>query len=122
MILPFAGLEVALLIFLTYRVCLETYHRQILYLSENRIELEWGKTYPKKVWHFDPTTAEFVITKPNHSLSAPHLVLEDKQLSVVVGDRLNPEDMNHLIDRIKDSGQKYRVAGATKTVALDVFE
>lgn len=121
-ILPFAGLEAFLLAYLVYRVCLETYHQQVLYLYDDKIELEYGKEFPKKRWKFDLATSEIRITNPVHSLSPPEVEIIEAGEAVSVGQRLNMDDKNELVEYLKRSKLKYRVEGETKTVAIDGFD
>ena len=121
-ILPFAGLEALLLAYLTYRVCLETYHQQVLYLYEEKFALEYGKDFPKKRWEFDRSTSEIEIRNPAHSLSPAEVVIRDQGEELQVGERLNSNDKQALIDCLKQAGLNYRVTGRTKTIALDGFD
>lgn len=121
-ILPFAGLEALLLGYLTYKVCLETYHKQVLYISDTKVDLEYGKDFPKKRWSFDRASLELEFVNPSHSLSAPEVVLRDGSEAVPIGERLSKQDKDVLINELKGSGVTYRILGTTTTVAIEGFD
>lgn len=121
-ILPFAGLEAGLLFYLTYRVCLETYHQEVLYISDTAIEMEYGKDFPKKRWSFDRAQSEVEVINPHHSLSPPEILIKSSATDIPVGERLNMSDKEELLDKLVALGIPYRKTGKVSTIAIDGFD
>ena len=123
MILPFAGLEIALLAYLSLRVCSNSYNKQVIHINEAQIQIEWGYMYPKKHWQFQREQAQFVIHRAKHSLSPDHVELCDKtQPPLRLGEALNREDIQQFTQLIRGSGVSYQIKGRTKIEALDERE
>ncbi len=121
MILPFAGLEITLLVFLAYKVCAKTYHIQILYLDKEEIRLEWGATYPKRKWLFPRSSTNFIITRPNHSLSPSKIEITHNTSALRLGELLNKADIDQTIKLLRKAGLSMKYKGTTQTIALDNF-
>jgi len=121
-ILPFAGLEVALLCILAHRVSYRTYHQQLLRVDDASVKIEWGYYYPKKSWLFERADSEFIITHPEHSLSPACVEIVQADQALRLGVFLNKEDIDALVELIRNSGLRYRFKGSVKTVALDKFD
>lgn len=122
-IFPFAGLEVALLAYLTLRVSSNSYHKQVMHIHESQIHIEWGAIYPKKNWYFEREQSTFIIQRAKHSLSADHVELRDKSGQCLrLGEALNKQDIDQLIEIIRSSKLYYKIVGSNSTKALDENE
>lgn len=122
MILPFAGLEVALLSYFVYKVSARTYQQEILHFGTERICVEGGSSQPDWNYTFDCADAEFVITNPRHFLSPATVVINSPTHKLRLGDFLNREDIDELIEVIRASGISYRITGKTLVHALEAFD
>lgn len=122
-IFPFAGLEVALLAYLSLRVSSNSYHKQVVHIQESQIHIEWGAIYPKKNWYFEREQSTFIIHRAKHSLSPDHVELRDKSgQSLRLGEALNKQDIDQFIEIIRASGLYYQIKGRNTTKALDENE
>ena len=122
LILPFAGIEILLLCYLTYRVCASTYTQQVLKFSSEEILVETGRTTPKFMWKFKRSESKFIITRPEHSLSAAKIELVAEDQCIRIGEDLNKEDIETLIQFILHSGIQHKLTGTTKTISLKHFD
>lgn len=121
-ILPFAGLEVVLLTYLVYRVMLNTYKQEVVYIEPDAIRVESGISSPVWTRTFDRNSSEFVITHPRHSLSPAEISIDTPEQSLRVGLFLNPADSDKLVELIRYSGARYRFTGKTLIHAIEGFD
>lgn len=122
MILPFAGLEVAIFSYLAYRVCSATYHQQVVLCSRDDIEVQWGSTFPKQRWNFNRRDTELEVVRPPHSWSPYRLLLKDGRQTLPIADKLNKEDVQQTLDQFRAMGFFPVFTGKTSTVAIEGFD
>lgn len=121
-ILPFAGLEVGLLAFLSYRVSLDSYHRQRIRLQESHIVVEWGRRYPKRRWRLQRENTILLVERPDHSLSPDILYLKDDQQQVRLGEKLGKEDIEALQQHLRGWRIPVRIQGVVRRHAGAGFD
>jgi uncharacterized membrane protein len=121
LILPFAGLEVALLWFLSYKVCSAAYHQQVVLFTQNGIEVQWGQRFLKKRWRFDRRTAELEVVRPHHSESPQRLLLKDGDQTLAVADKLNKADVKQALDAFRSLGFSPTFSGKTAIIAKEAL-
>lgn len=121
LILPFAGLEAVLFAWLGYRVCSATYHQQVVILSNNHIEVQWGSGYPKQSWRFERARTRLEVIRPHHSLSPHRLFLRDDNQVLPIAEKLNQEDVGLTIDQFRCLGLPTSFSGETVTRAANDF-
>lgn len=122
LILPFAGLEVSLLAYLAYRVCRDTYNQQVLHIEPGHVMLTQGRHHKIKQWRLKRAQSCFVISAPAHSLSPRTVELKDQHQSCIIGEKLNQQDTEQLIDIITHLEIPYRMAGKTKITAIQDWQ
>lgn len=122
MVLPFIGLEIIGLTILARLVCAKSYSKDVLTVSDEEIEVTYGKRSPEKHWHFSLKETELQIVKPHHSMSPLQLKLKDSSKCLPIGSYLNKPDIEQVIQALKNTRLKYRYYGQTKTRAINGFE
>src|SRR5690606_5899278 len=53
LVLPFSGLEAALVAYVLYRVCHGTYQRQVITCSAEQVLVQIGAHFPKRSWSLE---------------------------------------------------------------------
>ncbi|GGO75213.1 hypothetical protein GCM10010982_39850 [Bowmanella pacifica] len=122
LILPFAGLEVSLLAYLAYRVCRDTYNQQVLHIEPGHVVLTQGRYRTVKQWRLKRAQSSFVIYAPAHSLSPRQVELRDQHQSCRIGEKLNQQDTEQLIDIITHLEIPYHMTGKTKITAMQDWQ
>ncbi|WP_102798782.1 DUF2244 domain-containing protein [Bowmanella denitrificans] len=118
LILPFAGLEVALLAALAFKVCKYTYHQQVIKVSAHCIDVQWGQHYPKRRWQFPRENSLILVEKARHSLSGDRLVLLGNQQRLPIGEYLNQDDQRKLLSALRDLHVPITFRGQNSIVAM----
>lgn len=103
-VLPFSGLEAALVAWLLYRVSRDTYRRQVITLGTDHLRVQFGTHFPQRSWDFDRREAKLAVTEPAHHLDGPRLHLYDAQHSIELGRFLNSEDKRAALASLKAAG------------------
>ena len=104
MILPFSGIEAALVAFLFYRVCLATYHKQVITFNSDSILIQFGKHFPKRSWRMQLSHVYLALTEPKHKFAPVKIDVSDGKQSIELGAFLNKEDKQHALDNLKAAG------------------
>jgi len=107
-VLPFSGLEAALVAWLLYRVCRDTYQRQVITLHADTLRVQFGTHFPQRSWDFERDAVRLAITDPEHHLDGPRLQLYDSRHSIELGRFLNSEDRHAALDALKEAGLSAR--------------
>lgn len=103
-VLPFSGLEAALVAWLLYRVSRDTYRRQVITLGTDHLRVQFGTHFPQRSWDFDRHEARLAVTEPAHHLDGPLLQLYDARHSLELGRFLNSEDKRAALASLKAAG------------------
>lgn len=111
MILPFAGIEFALLVYFVYRTSSDCYLKEVLHLSPTTIRVERGRKSPVTLHSFDRASCEFIKTHPSHSWSSAVINLKSRGSLVRVGRFLNKQDVDKLWQLLSRSGIPHKVKG-----------
>jgi uncharacterized membrane protein len=90
LILPFAGLEMGAVAWLTYRVCfrLSHLHQQII-IEPRRVVVRRGVKVPQREWILPRPQAHLHVLKPINDFHLATLWLRDDEQQLSVGDFLN---------------------------------
>ncbi|WP_166423298.1 DUF2244 domain-containing protein [Paraglaciecola sp. 20A4] len=91
-VLPFAGIEVGLLWFISYRVSLYTYQQQVITITDASIKLQSGTYRPQKDWVFDRNYTHVALIEAQGSFDCIQMSLIDDTRRVVFGEFLNQAD------------------------------
>lgn len=104
MILPFSGIEAALVAFLLYRVCLSTYHRQVITFSPGNILVQVGRHFPKRSWNLKRQSTFLELSHPRHPYAPPGLKISDGTQRIELGAFLNKQDKELALSKLKSAG------------------
>ena len=100
LILPFAGIEIAVLLIAFYISFKWSSRKELIYISQEVVKIEKGIHKAEYLWEEFRTFTSFQIEKnANKSL---RLSFRSKGDDVIVGDFLNEDDKNILINEIRN--------------------
>ena len=100
LILPFAGIEIAILLIAFYLSFRWSSRKELIYISQEVVKIEKGIHKAEYLWEEFRTFTSFQIAKDaNKSL---RLSFRSKGDDVIVGDFLNENDKNILINEIRN--------------------
>ena len=120
-ILPFAGIEFALLVYFVYRTSQACYRKEVLYLDTDQISVERGRRSPVSKSDYSRLSCVFVKQNSNHFWTAAAVNLCSGGRSERIGRFLNREDIEKLWSLIASSGVKHREQGTVRIKAADPF-
>tara|TARA_B100001250_G_scaffold330995_1_gene296011 strand:- start:1164 stop:1658 length:495 start_codon:yes stop_codon:yes gene_type:complete len=100
LILPFAGIEIAILFIAFYLSFKWSSRKEIIYLSQEIVKIEKGINKAEYLWEEFRTFTSFQITKDTNKLL--RLSFRSKGDDVIVGDFLNEDDKNILINEVRN--------------------
>lgn len=101
LILPFAGLEVGLLLFVTYLVSKATYQKQVLLINSEHVSLLKGRDRQQEKFLWDLSDLQFVTYETTHPEDAMKLVFKDGKTATRLGEFLNLEDQKYLVQLLE---------------------
>ncbi len=101
LILPFAGIEVGLLWYISYRVSLFTYQQQVITISEGIIKLQAGTYRPRKSWRFIRQQTYVGLVEASGQFDCIQLRFVDDTQQVVFGEFLNQSDRLIVLAHLK---------------------
>ena len=100
LILPFAGIEIAILLIAFYLSFKWSSRKELIYISQEVVKIEKGIHKAEYLWEEFRTFTSFQIAKDaNKSL---RLSFRSKGDDVIVGNFLNEDDKNILINEIRN--------------------
>lgn len=99
--LPFAGLEILALSTGLYYVSWKLSYQHVLTLSETTLTIEKGIYRPRGRWQWQKQQSRLITSAPKHDWEAPNLTLTNDEQSIEIGNFLNRDDANELIDYLK---------------------
>ncbi|WP_395373496.1 DUF2244 domain-containing protein [Marinicella sp. W31] len=112
MVLPFAGLEIALLSVMMYRVSWLTYRQQIITIGNEIIHMEMGVHYPSQSWDIPKQGAVLTVAKPATPSGTVRLIIKQAGYSSEIGHFLNQTDKQLAEAAFCEAGiQIYRETG-----------
>ena len=117
-VLPFSGLEAALVAWVLYRVCYMTYQRQVVTCSAERLLVQTGTHFPKRSWELERARAHLSVTDARHPLDPVRLRLVDGNHSIELGSFLNRDDKAEALRALKRAGLHVRSSNPDTDVAL----
>ena len=117
LILPFAGLELGLLLFITYLVSKSTYRQQIILINPEYVSLHKrdGKQQQKYLLKHD--AAKLLTYETHHPDDALSLYLRDDDTVVRVAEFLNLDDQKRLITLLDKA--HIRLIKKSREIALE---
>ena len=120
-ILPFAGLEFAMLVYFVYRTSQECYRKEVLHLSDSSVRLEQGLKVPQVEQEFERAACEFIKQVPSHFWSAAVIKLRCRGRVTRIGRFLNSSDIDNLWNQLVTTGIPHRVVGKTQVKDSNPF-
>lgn len=98
LVLPFAGLEVGLLALITYVVSRGTYKKQRIFIKKDLVSVQKGIEKIQEEHVFSKEKMSFVCQSRNHPEDVRQLEFRSVNVSCKLGDFLNLDDQNTLIE------------------------
>ncbi|HEY0962489.1 MAG TPA: DUF2244 domain-containing protein [Pseudomonadales bacterium] len=113
LVLPFSGLEAALVAWVLYRVSYGTYQRQVITCSPQQLLVQVGARFPaggwpKRSWRLERERAHVSVTDARHPLDPMQLRLVDGNHSIELGGFLNRDDKAAALRALKGAGLQVR--------------
>lgn len=106
LILPFAGLEVALLLGVTYLVSKSTYQQQIVLINRHHISLQKCQGKHLQDYLFEYDKSRLITFETHHPEDALELYLSDSEHSIRLAEFLNLDDQKTFIQLLGKKGIK----------------
>ena len=100
LILPFAGIEIAILLIAFYLSFKWSSRKELIYISQEVVKIEKGIHKAEYLWEEFRTFTSFIIENDANKLL--RLSFRSKGDDVIVGDFLNEDDKNILINEIRN--------------------
>ena len=100
LILPFAGIEIAILLIAFYLSFKWSSRKELIYISQEIVKIEKGINKAEYLWEEFRTFTSFIIENDANKLL--RLSFRSKGDDVIVGDFLNEEDKSILINEIRN--------------------
>lgn len=104
LILPFAGLEIALVGCGMYYVCWKLNFQETITLETETLTIQKGVYYPKQSWQWQASNTRLLNQPSKYRLSPPTLFLAHLNEKVEVGHFLNREEKKKLLKGLLDWG------------------
>ena len=102
-ILPFAGLELAILGYCFYSCARRAEHKEVVTISEQTVAVEAGRHKPEKHWDFPRAWTRVRIQRPSVPWYPSRLILGSHGRGVEIGGFLNEEEKRGLATKLQDS-------------------
>lgn len=108
LVLPFSGIEAALVAYVLYRVSHLTYQRQVITCSASQVVVQTGGHFPKRSWTLERARTHLSVTDAGHPLDAVGLRLVDANHSIELGGFLNRDDKAEALRALRGAGLQVR--------------
>lgn len=103
-VLPFAGLEIALFAFLMHRVSINTHSVQTIDIQADKIDISYGFRKKRRYLHLYRASLEIYYTTSENDWELPRITFVSGEQKLSIGDFLNLEDRLKLKDVLQDAG------------------
>jgi len=103
-ILPFAGLELALLSYFMYRVYYQNYREQHIIIRQNDVTFSSGVGKPDTQHTFILPDCYLSVTQPRKPIETLELALKSESHKLSIGEFLNPNDKEDARQSIRNAG------------------
>ncbi|XOZ34474.1 DUF2244 domain-containing protein [Halomonadaceae bacterium KBTZ08] len=104
MILPFAGLELAVVAYGLYYTSRQCHRQEVLVVTADTVRLEKGINRKESEWSVPRYWVRVIMEMPRHGFEVPRLVLAYHDTRVPVARFLNPEDLQEFMAFLEASG------------------
>ncbi len=117
-IMPFVGVELALLAFALFYVQQRTQVREVIYIDERRIKIEKGFGAPQVSWSFCRPRVSVMVESGGEFSGTQHICFCGDQGMITVGEFLNPSDRALLVEDLSGRGLRTRCHRDWSTLAV----
>jgi len=100
LVVPFTGAEVILLAVATGFFLHKNSYREVIHFREELVVIERGQRYPERHWEIQRGWIRLFIKNEGHIRYLPTLSLGSMGRSVEVGQFLNKEDKEYLVEQL----------------------
>ncbi|MEY4642744.1 MAG: hypothetical protein RLZZ227_2738 [Pseudomonadota bacterium] len=107
-VLPFSGIEAALVAYVLYRVSQATYQRQVITVAPHSVLVQAGTHFPKRSWSLERARTHFAVSDAPHPLAPVGLRIVDGVHSIELGRFLNREDKTEALAALRRAGLQMR--------------
>jgi uncharacterized membrane protein len=101
LILPFAGMELALLALALYVSALRTHRREVISIDGARVSVQKGGRYPKEAAWFPRGWTRVILMRPQRYGHPSRLLIRCHGREVEVGGCLNEDERNRLAEDLR---------------------
>ena len=102
LILPFAGLEILLVAICVYFVMNQSYQKEVIILSPEKLRIEKGKRKAEQTWEFFRSWAQIRVERPKHPWYPAHILVASKGERIPIASLLTQEEKNTLVERLRE--------------------
>ncbi len=101
MILPFAGVEIMVLLLVMHRVARQCYRKQVIHISPEKIRVEQGIAQPHSIWESELFWTRLIVQQPGHAWHATKIILRGRYEKIEIGAFLTEQEKNELITKLR---------------------
>ena len=102
LVVPFTGAEIILLAVATGFFFHKNSYREVIHFHEDQVVIEKGRHYPERHWEIQRAWVRLFIKNADHIRYLPTLSLGSMGRSVEIGQFLNEEDKEYLVEQLSD--------------------
>ena len=106
LVLPFAGLDVGLFAYFMYKVCNQTYEKQVITIGDHHVVIETGKHCVEHTFKLDRPETFILVAEPEKPTEPIELSLSDSKSHFELGSFLNHSDKAQARVVFKQAGLK----------------
>lgn len=106
LILPFAGLEIALVAYFLHLVSRKSHRQVIIRLAEEHVHVEQGILKPEQNWQLMRSDTFIQVQQPQHHLEGPTMTICAPEVQIDISSFLSKKDSEQLLNILKQSGLK----------------
>ncbi len=112
--LPLAGLELLALAGALYFVSWKLGFRQIIRIEPDSVSVAEGYYFPQRDWQLDRSRTALAVQQGKHPWDAIRVTIYDREKRVALGEFLNKEDSETLLQLLTDCGFRVRSNSAPR--------
>ena len=104
LVLPFAGLDVGLFAFFMYKVCNQTYEKQVITIGDQHVLIQSGKNCVERTTKLERPSAFLSVAEPESPTETIMLSLSDSKSRFELGSFLSDSDKVEARVALKQAG------------------
>ena len=104
LVLPFAGLDVGLFAYFMYKVCNQTYEKQVITIGDEHVLIQSGKHCVEHTVKLERTDAFILVAEPETPTESIELSLSDSKSHFELGSFLSHSDKAEARTILKEAG------------------